>query len=263
MFDCLSPGAPGPIPPRARAPKSTLHMLTSRPAPSDRALSSRPTPFLLAPLVAQGMGYPTISVTGAVPPFTRLVDLGLLEAPVFSFWLNRDPNAALGGELVLGGADPAHYTGEHTWWVRRIAARCCTVSYGTIGGSVSGSRQEKITHAFCVVDSRRPGQHELRGVVAVEHLCGPDVGLRCEGKASDKGEAGGERRVYQGLRRAGSRAPGPRGPPRGEPGRSSSRVKPLAFLITALLCHLVRVATPLAPRPPVPRVALTLLLLLL
>lgn len=34
---------------------------------------------------------------------------------MFSFWLNRDPDAAVGGELVLGGMDPAHYKGEHTW----------------------------------------------------------------------------------------------------------------------------------------------------
>ncbi len=40
---------------------------------------------------------------------------GLVEEPVFSFWLNRDPNAKNGGELVLGGVDPAHFVGEHTW----------------------------------------------------------------------------------------------------------------------------------------------------
>ncbi|EFJ46990.1 hypothetical protein VOLCADRAFT_81669 [Volvox carteri f. nagariensis] len=62
-----------------------------------------------------GMGFPAISVSGVVPPFTRLVDSGLLSEPVFSFWLNRDSSAAVGGELVLGGVDPAHFTGEHTW----------------------------------------------------------------------------------------------------------------------------------------------------
>ncbi|GLI71025.1 hypothetical protein VaNZ11_016142 [Volvox africanus] len=62
-----------------------------------------------------GMGFPTISVEGVVPPFTRLVDMGVLDAPLFSFWLNRNPKAAAGGELVLGGVDPAHYKGEHTW----------------------------------------------------------------------------------------------------------------------------------------------------
>lgn len=64
------------------------------------------------------MGFPAISVQRVVPPFTRLAETpGLLESPVFSFWLNRDPNAKEGGQLVLGGVDPAHHVGEHTWWV--------------------------------------------------------------------------------------------------------------------------------------------------
>ena len=89
-----------------------------------------------------------------IPPFTNMVERGLLEEPVFSFWFNRqdrpgnyalgylfilgawsggnlstllihtlgclyrlcrDPDATNGGELVLGGIDPAHFTGEHTW----------------------------------------------------------------------------------------------------------------------------------------------------
>ncbi|PNW84254.1 hypothetical protein CHLRE_04g226850v5 [Chlamydomonas reinhardtii] len=62
-----------------------------------------------------GMGFPAISVQHVPPPFTRLVEEGGLAAPVFSFWLNRDPNAPNGGELVLGGIDPTHFTGEHTW----------------------------------------------------------------------------------------------------------------------------------------------------
>lgn len=44
-----------------------------------------------------------------------LTTQGLLPEPVFSFWLNRDPDAAVGGALVLGGVDPKHFTGEHTW----------------------------------------------------------------------------------------------------------------------------------------------------
>ena len=34
-----------------------------------------------------------------------------LHAPV----LRRDPNAPVGGELLLGGVDPAHFVGERTW----------------------------------------------------------------------------------------------------------------------------------------------------
>ncbi|KAI8475426.1 MAG: aspartic peptidase domain-containing protein [Monoraphidium minutum] len=62
-----------------------------------------------------GMGFPAIAVDGAVPPFDNLVAKGAVAEPVFSFWLNRDPASKDGGELVLGGVDPAHFTGEHTW----------------------------------------------------------------------------------------------------------------------------------------------------
>ncbi|GBF97742.1 lysosomal aspartic protease [Raphidocelis subcapitata] len=62
-----------------------------------------------------GMGFPAIAVDGCVPPFDLLAASGVLPEPVFSFWLNRDPSSREGGELVLGGVDPAHFTGEHTW----------------------------------------------------------------------------------------------------------------------------------------------------
>jgi hypothetical protein len=44
-----------------------------------------------------------------------MVKQGLVKDPVFSFWLNRNPNEEQGGELVFGGVDPAHFKGEHTY----------------------------------------------------------------------------------------------------------------------------------------------------
>ncbi len=54
-------------------------------------------------------------MTGAVPPFNNMLAQGLVKEPVFSFWLNRNVEGKQGGELTLGGVDPAHFKGEHVW----------------------------------------------------------------------------------------------------------------------------------------------------
>jgi len=60
-----------------------------------------------------GMAYETISVDGVQPPWQNILKRKLVDQPVFSFWINRGTGD--GGEMVLGGVDPAHFVGEHTW----------------------------------------------------------------------------------------------------------------------------------------------------
>eukprot|EP01136_Pigoraptor_vietnamica_P035491 Opistho-1_new@100821 len=62
-----------------------------------------------------GMGYDTISVDGVAPFWYNAVNQKLVSQPVFAFWLNRNQADSNGGELVLGGIDSAHYTGDITY----------------------------------------------------------------------------------------------------------------------------------------------------
>nr|XP_029491354.1 cathepsin D-like [Oncorhynchus nerka] len=59
-----------------------------------------------------GMGYPTISVDKITPVFDTAIAAKLLPQNIFSFYISREPFAAVGGELMLGGTDPLYYTGD-------------------------------------------------------------------------------------------------------------------------------------------------------
>ncbi|KAJ1971689.1 aspartic proteinase precursor [Dimargaris xerosporica] len=63
-----------------------------------------------------GLGYDTISVNKIVPPFYHMVDQGLVDEPVFSFYLtNTNQGNDAKGVMTLGGIDKSHYKGEITY----------------------------------------------------------------------------------------------------------------------------------------------------
>ena len=62
-----------------------------------------------------GLGYDTISVNKIVPPFYNMIDQGLIDEPVVSFYLSDTNNG--GGdesEAMFGGVDKNRYTGKMT-----------------------------------------------------------------------------------------------------------------------------------------------------
>eukprot|EP00920_Eleutheroschizon_duboscqi_P042214 GHVT01100982.1.p1 GENE.GHVT01100982.1~~GHVT01100982.1.p1 ORF type:complete len:776 (-),score=214.40 GHVT01100982.1:985-3312(-) len=60
-----------------------------------------------------GLGWPSISIDGLLPPFSEIAQRGLVKQAVFAFYLGQHDGA--NGELVLGGIDPKHYVGQITW----------------------------------------------------------------------------------------------------------------------------------------------------
>jgi hypothetical protein len=59
-----------------------------------------------------GLGWDDISVDHVETPLRALVNSGKLPEPVFAFYLGSGGAA---GELVLGGVDPNHYTGDFAY----------------------------------------------------------------------------------------------------------------------------------------------------
>ncbi|KAK9462441.1 aspartic peptidase domain-containing protein [Lipomyces oligophaga] len=70
-----------------------------------------------------GLGYDTISVQGMVPPVYQAIAQGLLDEPVFSFYLgDTNVDEENGGVATFGGIDKQYYLGELTYLpVRRKA----------------------------------------------------------------------------------------------------------------------------------------------
>jgi len=56
-----------------------------------------------------GLAFSTISVDDLQPVFLAMVQQGVVDKPIFSFYLETTGN---NGELTIGGADPSHYTGD-------------------------------------------------------------------------------------------------------------------------------------------------------
>jgi len=82
-----------------------------------------------------GMAFPVLSVNHVPMPFDNLVSQGLIDTAQFAFYLGNSREDK--GELVLGGYDTAHFTGDITW-VNLLAATYWEI---TLGGMKVGDTQ--------------------------------------------------------------------------------------------------------------------------
>ncbi|KAJ2398574.1 aspartic proteinase precursor, partial [Coemansia sp. RSA 2559] len=59
-----------------------------------------------------GLGFPRLSRVHSEPPLYTMYRLGILDKPVFSFWVKEGKNGQhAGGEVVLGGTNPMRFEG--------------------------------------------------------------------------------------------------------------------------------------------------------
>eukprot|EP01105_Mastigella_eilhardi_P002680 TRINITY_DN1341_c0_g1_i8.p1 TRINITY_DN1341_c0_g1~~TRINITY_DN1341_c0_g1_i8.p1 ORF type:complete len:386 (-),score=96.41 TRINITY_DN1341_c0_g1_i8:77-1234(-) len=60
-----------------------------------------------------GLGFDSISVDHVTPLFYNMIEQHVVDDPIFGFWISRDMHQPeIGGELTLGGVDPAHFEGD-------------------------------------------------------------------------------------------------------------------------------------------------------
>jgi hypothetical protein len=76
-----------------------------------------------------------ISVNDITPVWLSILNENFVDAGQFSLWLNRTACELNGGELVLGGHDPSHFSGpvayqplsKDGYWQFKAARSVCSV----------------------------------------------------------------------------------------------------------------------------------------
>ncbi|KAI8915997.1 aspartic peptidase domain-containing protein [Gorgonomyces haynaldii] len=85
-----------------------------------------------------GLGFDTIAVNHVVPPVYNLINLHLLDEPLFGVWLG-EAGEGEGGEITFGAIDHDHFTGPVTWApVTRKAYWEVEMDSVTLGGKKIG-----------------------------------------------------------------------------------------------------------------------------
>ncbi|XP_042780925.1 cathepsin E isoform X1 [Panthera uncia] len=62
-----------------------------------------------------GLGYPSLAVGGVTPVFDNMMAQNLVDMPMFSVYMSSDPESGVGSELIFGGYDHSHFSGNLNW----------------------------------------------------------------------------------------------------------------------------------------------------
>ncbi|CAH7676029.1 aspartic peptidase domain-containing protein [Phakopsora pachyrhizi] len=99
-----------------------------------------------------GLGYNTISVFHTVPPFYKMIEEGLLDKPVFAFYLGTTSGTSAdteGGEAVFGGLDKAHYEDK----IYYAPVRCCGYWEVELKSVKFGDKEIKLHNIGAAIDT--------------------------------------------------------------------------------------------------------------
>jgi len=132
-----------------------------------------------------GLGFKSISQYQIPTPFEAMVEQKLIDEPVFAFYLQQD--AAQQGELLFGGIDRSHYTGElvdvpltsETYWEVSLDAM-------TFGGKpvISSAQKAIIDSGTSLLAGPTDQVAALAKQVGAKSVMGKEYVVDCSKKAS-------------------------------------------------------------------------------
>ncbi|XP_038608802.1 napsin-A [Tachyglossus aculeatus] len=163
----------------------TIGKLKGKAVPFGEAVHQPGLVFILAHFDGiLGLGYPALAAGGAQPVFDALLEQGLLDAPIFSFYFNRDPSGEEGGELVLGGKDPDHYMGElHFLNVTRKAYWQIQMDEVAVGPQLTlckGGCQAIVDTGTSLITGPKPEIRALQRAIGALPVFGGEYVVPCE-----------------------------------------------------------------------------------
>jgi len=139
-----------------------------------------------------GLAFPTIAVNGIQPVFQTLFEDKQVKENLFSFYLNRDASATVGGELNFGGIDTEHFSGNLTYhqvvWETYWTLYIDSVKYnGADTETCKGNCKAAIDSGTSLIAGPTAAATKLNTLIGATHIYGPEYIVDC-GKISTLGD---------------------------------------------------------------------------